>query len=256
MRYVYSDGGRWASGFRGKLGGDCVCRAISIASGRPYGDVHEMLERVGTRVRRGHMDDYSHPEWGIRTKRPPFNRMMRRLGFRLLKTRFGHRIVRLRNSDLPLGRLVVMLKRHAVAVIDRVLYDTFDSRNKGTAIVHEYYIYEGAPVAPVTLVQRPSHLDGVVAMITALTDDIVYELENREWTYAYSREQKELALEDVAYHWPNVDRRRWDLAVTRGLDIAVERKLQRQAEDDAEEEGEALEQASRAIYEDDDDEDV
>ena len=34
-RWQYNDGGRSAAGFSGKTG-DCVCRAIAIATGKPY----------------------------------------------------------------------------------------------------------------------------------------------------------------------------------------------------------------------------
>jgi hypothetical protein len=42
MRYIHNDGGRAAAGFKGSTG-DCVCRAIAIASGRPYAEVHKRL---------------------------------------------------------------------------------------------------------------------------------------------------------------------------------------------------------------------
>src|SRR5262245_14131252 len=56
LRFQHHDGGRAAAGFRGTTG-DCVTRAIAIASGLPYRVVYNALnalgkqERVGTRKR-------------------------------------------------------------------------------------------------------------------------------------------------------------------------------------------------------------
>ena len=45
MRVVISDGGRADAGFRGKTG-DCVCRAIAIATRRDYQDVYAALNEL------------------------------------------------------------------------------------------------------------------------------------------------------------------------------------------------------------------
>lgn len=42
MRYEYDDGGRAAAGYMGGAG-DCVCRAIAIATGRPYTEIYRRL---------------------------------------------------------------------------------------------------------------------------------------------------------------------------------------------------------------------
>jgi hypothetical protein len=42
MKVVIDDGGREAAGFKGSAG-DCVCRAIAIASGVPYKEVYGVL---------------------------------------------------------------------------------------------------------------------------------------------------------------------------------------------------------------------
>ena len=43
-KWVYDDGGRKAAGYKGKAD-DCVCRAISIATEMPYGDVYKMINK-------------------------------------------------------------------------------------------------------------------------------------------------------------------------------------------------------------------
>jgi hypothetical protein len=42
MSYVYDDGGRRAAGFKGEAG-DCVTRAIAIATEKPYREVYDAL---------------------------------------------------------------------------------------------------------------------------------------------------------------------------------------------------------------------
>jgi hypothetical protein len=45
--WVYDDGGRAAAGFKGKNVGDCVCRAVAIATGKPYRAIHNDLVEIG-----------------------------------------------------------------------------------------------------------------------------------------------------------------------------------------------------------------
>jgi hypothetical protein len=47
--------------------------------------------------------------------------------------------VHLREDELPGGRLVVVLSKHLVAVIDGVLYDNHDPSRRGTRCVYGYY---------------------------------------------------------------------------------------------------------------------
>jgi hypothetical protein len=43
MKFVYNDGGRAAAGYKGNAG-DCACRAIAIATGKPYQEVYNALK--------------------------------------------------------------------------------------------------------------------------------------------------------------------------------------------------------------------
>jgi hypothetical protein len=47
LPWVYDDGGRYAAGFRPRDVGDCVTRAIAIATGKPYPAVVEMVNTMG-----------------------------------------------------------------------------------------------------------------------------------------------------------------------------------------------------------------
>lgn len=46
MEFVYNDGGRSEAGFKGTTG-DCVCRAIAIATQRPYKEIYDLINEFG-----------------------------------------------------------------------------------------------------------------------------------------------------------------------------------------------------------------
>jgi hypothetical protein len=45
MRFVYDDGGRVAAGYKGRAG-DCVVRAIAIATQSPYQEVYDAINNL------------------------------------------------------------------------------------------------------------------------------------------------------------------------------------------------------------------
>ena len=47
--------------------------------------------------------------------------------------------VHLRGDELPLGKLLVSVSRHMVAVIDGVVYDNHDSTRGGSRAVYGYW---------------------------------------------------------------------------------------------------------------------
>jgi hypothetical protein len=51
MKWIYDDGGRHAAGFRAPLRGGCVARAIAIATGYRYLDVHAHLDALSSAYR-------------------------------------------------------------------------------------------------------------------------------------------------------------------------------------------------------------
>lgn len=143
MKFIQDDGGRTAVGFKGSAG-DCVCRAVAIASGRGYGMVYNDLS-AGTAAQRATKRKGKRPASarnGINTQRKWFKDYMARIGFRWVPTMaIGSGCkVHLRADELPSGRLVVMLSRHACAVIDGILHDTHDCSRDGTRCVYGYYI--------------------------------------------------------------------------------------------------------------------
>lgn len=141
MKFEYDDGGRAAAGYKGAAG-DCVARAIAIASGRAYTDVYDSLaDGMGSQRRsRGRT-----ARNGVTTNRKWFRDYMSSLGFRFVPTMgigTGCR-VHLRDGELPMGRLVVSVSRHYVAVVNGVVRDTHDPSRDGTRCVYGYWIGNG-----------------------------------------------------------------------------------------------------------------
>ncbi len=139
MKFVHSDGGRAAAGFKGKTG-DCVVRAITIASGKSYQEVYDALNLLAEkeRPRKGRRRSSSRTGVHRRTYQP----YLESLGFKWVATmQVGSGCqVHLREDQLPQGRLVVAVSRHLVAVIDGVIYDLYDPSRDGGRCVYGYYI--------------------------------------------------------------------------------------------------------------------
>lgn len=141
MQFKYNDGGREAAGFRRKKHcGDCVCRAIAIATQRPYSEIYDLIlhyaeyERTSKRKR-----TISDPEKGV--YRTTERKIMSLLGWEWVPTMgigTGCK-VHLCADELPAGRIVVNVSHHFTAVVDGVIYDTYDPSRGGTRCVYGYY---------------------------------------------------------------------------------------------------------------------
>ena len=141
MKFIYTDGGRSAAGFKSKKNcGDCVCRAIAIATQRPYDDIYALIEHYAANERTGKRKrKRSDPEHGVYPQTT--RRIMDALGWEWVPTMgigTGCR-VHLRADELPAGRLVVNVSRHMTAIIDGVVYDTYDPTRNGNRCVYGYY---------------------------------------------------------------------------------------------------------------------
>lgn len=147
MTFVLNDGGRHAAGFKGQAG-DCVCRAIAIASGLPYRQVYDRLaagnagQRITKRTAKSGRGRTARN--GIYTQRKWFKDYMAELGFVWVPTMaIGSGCkVHLREDELPMGRLVCMLSKHACAVIDGHIHDTYDPSRGGQRCVYGYWRLE------------------------------------------------------------------------------------------------------------------
>lgn len=128
LRFIQDDGGRAAAGYKGSAG-DCVVRAIAIATGKPYQEVYDAVntlaksERTGRRKR-----GKSSARNGV--YRQTYRRYLESIGWRFVPTmHIGSGCkVHLLASELPKGRLLVSLSKHLTAVIDHVIHDTHDPR--------------------------------------------------------------------------------------------------------------------------------
>jgi hypothetical protein len=139
IEYCYDDGGRRAAGYKGDTG-DCVTRAIAIATGMPYRDAYQLVnehggdERIAKRQRRR-----SSARTGVqkRTSRQIFAD----LGWAWTPTmHIGSGCqVHLTAEELPPGRIVVAVSGHIAAVIDGVLHDNHDCSRDGKRCVYGYW---------------------------------------------------------------------------------------------------------------------
>lgn len=135
--FVRDDGGRAAAGFKGSAR-DCVARSVAIASGRPYAEVYAALAR-GTGEQRASKNTgrrAASARNGVFTRRKWFKDYMASIGFKWTPTmQIGSGCtVHLNAAELPKGRLVVAVSKHYTAMIDGVIHDTFDPRERGTTI--------------------------------------------------------------------------------------------------------------------------
>jgi hypothetical protein len=149
-RFVYDDGGRAKAGYKGQAG-DCVTRAIAIATGKPYQEVYAALwegnrqyasthrGRVARKIRRGGGRSGTTPRNGI--YKVISRGYLESLGWHWTPTmHVGQGCqVHLRADELPKGRLVVRLSKHLCAVIDGVIHDTYEDSRAGTRCVYGYW---------------------------------------------------------------------------------------------------------------------
>lgn len=155
MRWQFNDGGRSEAGFPGDTG-DCVCRAIAIATDQPYAEVYAELTTLGWnccepwnpcyRTNEDYWLEHScyyDPATDILLFEEDFrdsciwresdgsrispgeerwriDNYLKSLGWEWTEASEFHL------GELPAGRLVVAMPGHLVAVIDGVIHDTFD----------------------------------------------------------------------------------------------------------------------------------
>lgn len=152
MKWEYDDGGRKAAGWKGDAG-DCVVRAICIATCRDYQTVYDQLNHEAKRERPRKGRSRSSARNGI-SKRT-LRRYLDSIGWVWTPTMFigsGCK-VHLREDELPTGRLIVSLSRHMSVVIEGVIYDTHDPSRDGTRCVYGYW--QEAPMGGVSVRPLP-----------------------------------------------------------------------------------------------------
>ena len=129
MNFVWNDGGRSASGFVGTTG-DCVTRAIAVATGRSYREVYDEL---GQRALKS-------PRNGV-----PVDVAEAYLADRSWQSKVVERDMRFVPQLLPRGVVIVHLtdargrQGHICVVIDHVIHDTWDATEDGCYFVRQYW---------------------------------------------------------------------------------------------------------------------
>ncbi len=134
MQFIYNDGGRAAAGYKGHAR-DCVCRAVTIISGKPYQEVYDALNETAS-AERPRLGKRSSSRTGV--KKAAIRKYLADLGYRWVPTmHIGQGCkVHLVDGELPSGRLIVSVSRHLTAVIDGVIYDTHDPQRQTIFVEH------------------------------------------------------------------------------------------------------------------------
>lgn len=147
MSFTKDDGGRSAAGYRGSTG-DCVCRAIAVATGKSYAEVYAgLISLKDTGFRQTKRIRSSHPRTGVNRK--IYDAYLKFYGWEWIPTMsIGSGCkVHLRADELPRGNVIVRLSGHVAAVLDGVLHDTYDCSRGGTRCVYGYYRRKEAPTS-------------------------------------------------------------------------------------------------------------
>ncbi len=147
LSFQFNDGGRAATGFKGRAG-DCVVRSIAIAANLPYMQVYEDLRLANesyaqlrnNRLAKRLNAKGSSPRNG--NHRNVFHDYIVGLGFRWVPTmKVGAGCqVHLRADELPKAILIVKVSKHLTAVVNGVIHDTHDPARGGNRCVYGYYI--------------------------------------------------------------------------------------------------------------------
>ena len=141
--FKYNDGGRALAGYTKNKVGDCVVRAIAIATELPYQTVYDAINLEGSkeRITKGRIKKgKSTAEGGVYNR--TYRNYMATLGWEFIPTMsIGSGCkVHLKSSELPSGRIVVRLSRHVCAVIDGVINDIYDCSRNESRCVYGYFV--------------------------------------------------------------------------------------------------------------------
>jgi hypothetical protein len=149
-RFTYDDGGRKAAGIPGK-NRDCVCRAIAIATEKPYREVYDELERRSAEYAASHRSRVAKAMQAGKNGRGTdptngqyrivYDAYLKDIGWTFTPTMsFGSGCkVHLQAAELPAGRIITRLSKHLAAVIDGEIRDTHDPSREGTRCVYGYW---------------------------------------------------------------------------------------------------------------------
>lgn len=138
LPFVFNDAGRAAAGYKG-FTGDCTCRALTIAMQEDYESMYQTITCLGKQERSRKGKPHGSARTGIRIT--TIRRYLAERGWVWHPTMFigSGTTVHLRKGELPMGRLIVQVSRHMVAVIDGVIHDNHDCSRGGRRAVYGYW---------------------------------------------------------------------------------------------------------------------
>ena len=124
MKWNYNDGGRKLAGFKGSTG-DCVTRAIAIATGKPYKEVYNDLftrAKEYSKTRRNKIAK-SIQKYGA----TPRNGMWKEIYRPYLESLgWKYKVGNVKLNEFPAGTYICSVRKHLTVVKDGELYDTWD----------------------------------------------------------------------------------------------------------------------------------
>jgi len=136
--FNYNDGGRKAAGFVGHSG-DCVVRAIAIATGESYLQIYNQLNELRDGLRQTRRVKASSARNGV--DRLVYDRFLKAKGWKwvpAMKIGSGCKI-HLRADELPSGNIICRVSKHMVAVVNGIINDNHNPARGGTRCVYGYY---------------------------------------------------------------------------------------------------------------------
>lgn len=154
LPWIFDDGGRSkAPGFGGVSGsGDCVVRAVTIVTGRPYAEVYaELTDRQAEFGRTSRSREAKQAARQPQARHGVFANVFRAymldqgwLWVPTMKIGTGT-TVHLRRGELPtdLGPLAVQVSRHLTAVVNGAVRDTHDPCRDGNRAVYGLFMKGG-----------------------------------------------------------------------------------------------------------------
>lgn len=132
MKFEYNDGGR-EKYFKGKGVGDCVTRAITIATNFDYKEVYDKIKSIV---------GYS-PRNGI--KKSDTKKVMKEFGFDWVSYMgIGTGCTNhLRDGEVPNDKTIICkVSGHIVCIKNGIINDTFDCSRDGNRCVYGYWYKE------------------------------------------------------------------------------------------------------------------
>jgi len=137
MKFEYDDGGRAEAGYKVHTG-DCVVRAIAIATGIPYQKVYDNVNRMALENEGSYRRSSSRK--GVHTKREWFKDYLKSLGFFWTEMPSEGCKIHLRDGEVPMrGIFILCLNKHLTVVKNGIIYDTYDPSNGGEKQVKGYW---------------------------------------------------------------------------------------------------------------------